>query len=280
MRPIQPDQVPEVARFLHEHLNSKVSTATWAAAILPTWPGESPNHGFMLMQHDQIIGVHLAFYSQRLINGQQERFCNLGAWCVRDGYRSQGLRLLRALLSQRDYNFTDLSPSGNVVELNRRLKFTDIDTETVLVPNLPRRPGFGGIRVIRDHRIIEDVLTAPELSIFQDHQGALAARHLLVVEGDEHCYLIYRRDRRKRLPLFASIIYASNPPLLHRAIPAVVSDILIHDRLPATLVEVRSIGRPVRALRLRTSRAKMFKSRHLTQEQVDYLYSELTCVPW
>ena len=59
-------------------------------------------------------GVHLAFYSRRLINGTVEDFCNLGAWCVLETHRSQGIRMLRALLAQPGYSFTDLSPSGAV----------------------------------------------------------------------------------------------------------------------------------------------------------------------
>ena len=67
----------------------------------------------------------------------RERFCNLAAWCVIDEYRSLGLRLLNALLAQKGYHFTDLSPSGNVVPLNTRLKFSHLDVATALVPNLP-----------------------------------------------------------------------------------------------------------------------------------------------
>ena len=78
----------------------------------------------MLLDADgAIVGAHLAFYSEREIDGRAERFCNLGAFCVREEHRFHSLRLLKALLAQDGYHFTDLSPSGNVVELNRRLKF-------------------------------------------------------------------------------------------------------------------------------------------------------------
>ena len=47
----------------------------------------------------------------------------MGAWCVLDEFRAHGLRLVRADAGPGGYNFTDLSPSGNVVQLNTRLKF-------------------------------------------------------------------------------------------------------------------------------------------------------------
>ncbi len=52
--------------------------------------------------------------------------------------------------------------------------------------------------------------------------GATAARHLVIVRDAETCYVIFRRDRRKKLPLFASIIYVSNPRLFRDAARHVV----------------------------------------------------------
>jgi hypothetical protein len=43
---------------------------------------------------------------------------------------------------------------------------------------------------------------------------------------------------------------------------------------------VRLVGRPPGAVDLPATRRKMFRSDHLSVDQVDYLYSELTCVPW
>jgi len=127
----------DVGGFLHEHLNPRISAPSWAAAIVPTWAVDSPNHGFLLRHDGRIVGVQLAFYSRREIDGEEEDFCNLGAWCVLEPYRSHGLRMLRALLSQRQYGFTDLSPTGNLAAINQRLRFQSLDTTTAPVPNLP-----------------------------------------------------------------------------------------------------------------------------------------------
>lgn len=112
--PITPSDVDRVAAFLHAELNGRLSPSTWAAAIQPAWQSASPNLGFMLVSADRVLGVYVAFYSQRRVDGRVEKFCNLSAWCVLDAYRSHGLRLLKALLDQDGYTFTDLSPSGNL----------------------------------------------------------------------------------------------------------------------------------------------------------------------
>ena len=74
------------------------------------WKVDAPNHGFMLRDGQRVVGVQLAFYSERLVAGRAERFCNLGAWCVLPEYRFHSIRLLMAVLAQDGYHFTSLSP--------------------------------------------------------------------------------------------------------------------------------------------------------------------------
>ena len=155
----------------------------------------------------------LRSYSERLIDGHLQRICNLGAWSVADEYRASGLRLLRSLLRQPGYTFTDLSPSGNVVPLNTRFGFTPLDTTTALVPNLPWPVRSRGVRVIDAPEEIDGLLSGRDLKIYRDHTAAPAAHHVVLVDGDRSCYVVFRRDRRKRLPLFASILHVGNPDL-------------------------------------------------------------------
>ena len=281
MCPITSGDVTRAAEFLHSQLNSRISPSLWAAAIRPSWQVESPNHGFMLVSCDRVLGVYLAFYSQRQVEGQTEKFCNLAAWSVLEEYRSHGLRLLRALLAQDGYNFTDLSPSGNVVPLNARLNFQHLDTATALVLNWPWPRWLTRTRVISDRTLIEPNLQGRDLEIYLDHAHAPAARHILVLHGTQSCYVMFRKDRRKNLPLFASILYVSNSDLFRQTAPHIYSHLLTRFGIIATLVEKRVVlGNPRFSVPLRSPRAKMYRSNRLRADQIDYLYSELTCVPW
>lgn len=279
--PINSTDVERVAAFLSDHLNSRVSATAWAAAMTQHWVDDAPNHGFLLHSGEDVVGAYLAFYSEREIDGHVERFCNLGAWCVLEDYRSHGLRLIRAMLAQRGYTFTDLSPSGNVVPLNKRLRFTLLDTTTAVVPNLPWPTPGRGVRITSDPATIRATLSGRDLQIFDDHEDAAAARHLLVTDGGQSCYVILRRDRRKRLPIFGSILYVSNPDLFHDATRQISRHLLVRHGVLATLAELRVVGpRPRASLMLRNPRPKMFKSDRIVAGQVDYLYSELTSVAW
>jgi hypothetical protein len=278
VRPIAPADRLAVGEFLHAHLNERVTAEAWAAALDVPWAVEQPNGGFMLVEGDAIVGVNLAFYSERVIDGRVERFCNLGAWCVAEAHRISGLRLLKALLAQEGYHFTDLSPSGNVVGLNEKLGFAFLDTTTALVPNLPLA---GRTRVSADPRVIERTLDERELAVYHDHARTRAARHVVLIRGGEHCYVIFRKDRRKGVPLFASILYVSHPELFRRGAGALGRHLLLRHGAAAMLVEhAVTDARPRRAITVQSPRRKMFRSPSLAPAQIDYLYSELVCLSW
>lgn len=279
--PISATDLDRVGDFLHRNLNARLSGQQWATAALVPWSVDAPNHGFMLQEGDKVVGVYLAFYSDRMVNGRIERFCNLGAWCVLPTHRLHSITLLRSLLNQPGYHFTDLSPSGHTVPVNTRLKFSSIDTATALLPNLPWPSWPGLYRVTSDYGKVGALLADDQLQIYRDHRQAQAARHAVIEQGDERCYVIFRRDRRKNLPLFASVLYASNQPLFRKTARVFGRHLLLRYGALATLVELRVCGgQPTGSVVLRSSRPKMFRSDSLSADQIDNLYSELVCVGW
>jgi len=241
---------------------------------------DAPNHGFLLRQGEALVGVYLAFYSERVVEGQARKVCNLAAWCVLEEHRAHGVRLARAMLRQKGYDFVDLSPSGNVVDLNTRLGFEFLDTATALVPNVPL-PHRHGVRLVSRPADIERALRGHDLDVYRDHRHARAAWHFVVTVGEESCYVVARRDRRKGLPVFATLLHVSDPAVLARAGHAPYRHLLLRHRTLLTLAERRVAGQPPRISRpLRAPRRRMFRSAHTPSASVDYLYSELTCVPW
>lgn len=281
VRPILQADMPAVSAFLHDHLSNRVPADAWARAVAVPWAVDAPNAGYMLLDADRVVGAHLAFYSERTIDSRRERFCNLGAWCVLPEYRFHALRLLKALLAQEAYHFTDLSPSGNVVPLNTRLGFAFLDTTTTVVPNLPWPPAPRRGRISADHARIERTLRGRDLAIYRDHAATAAARHLLLERGGEHCHVIFRKDRRKGIPLFASILYVSNHGLFKAMSGQVSRHLLLHHRAAATLIERAVLEhRPRLSRTVDSPRRKMFRSPCLAPAQIDYLYSELVCLSW
>jgi hypothetical protein len=282
LTPITDADVPAVADFFHAHLNDRVPLATWIAAMSAPWRAEAPNRGFMLRDGQHIVGAQLAFYAERTIAGRTERFCNLAALCVLPDFRIHSVRLLTALLAQDGYHFTDLSPTGNVIPLNARLKFRFLDTSAALVPNLPWPTVPNRTKISADPDVIASALTGADLEVYSDHASAVAVRHLVLIRGSDSCHVMFREIRAGTLPVFATILYVSNPELFRRATGRLARYLLVRHRLLATLAELRTVRyRPRLSVMLRTPLPpKMYRSATLDPAQVDDLYSELACVPW
>jgi hypothetical protein len=283
LAPIADTDLRRVGEFLQANLNERVSAQDWASAVSQPWAAERPNAGYMLLDESgAVVGAHLAFYSERTIAGARERFCNLGAFCVLPEHRFHSLRLLKALLAQDGYHFTDLSPSGNVVKLNERLKFASLDTAGALIPNLPWPTVPGRARISSDPATIERTLRDDQLALYRDHARAPAAHHVVLTRGERSCYVVFRRDRRKGLPLFASLLGVSDPELLHELARPFSRHLLVRHRVLALLAEERVTGGPLPlpSRRLTQPRRKMFRSSSLEPAQIDYFYSELVAVAW
>lgn len=280
LQPITAADLPAVAQFLHDELDPAVPVERWASDVVPSWEVEQPNYGFMLRCDGRVVGAHLAIYSERRIDGVRHRFCNLTTWCVAERYRSHALSLLRALLRQKSYHFTDLSPSSDVQVLNARLGFVYLDTTTCAVANLPWPIRRRGIRIYSRRKTIASVLNGEDLARYRDHARAAAVRHVAIVMGGQTCHVVFRRVRRKNIRSFASLVYVSDTDLFRAAAPHFFRHLLLRHGIAATLIEAHVVaGDFPRSVRV-SPRAKMFRSDMLRPDQIDFLYSELTCMRW
>lgn len=282
--PIRASDLPRVADYLHAHHRGHFTAEEWARSGLATpWNAEPPpNHGFMLLDGDDIAGVIIAMYSKRLVDGLEIDLCNLSSWHVRPDYRLHSFRLLRAALSQDGFQFTDLTPTEEVQRVNLRLGFEYIDTTTALIPNLPWPPFAPGTTITVDRGTIERRLSGRALEIYRDHRHAIPARHVLLSGPNRSCYVMYRRERRKKLPLFASLLYVSDPEAFVSMARPFLRHLLVKHGILATLVDSFIVDyRPRLSIQLRRHRPKMIRAGELEPSKIDalYLYSDLTALP-
>src|SRR5690606_15245151 len=132
---------------------------------------------------------------------------------------------------QDGYHFTDLSPSGNTLTVNSKLGFTHLDTRSVLV-HTARFGKWRGVRLVTDHRSLDKLIEERDRKVYEDHIGAAAARHVLLQTDKGNCYVIFRKDRRKGWPLFASLLYVSNAEAFRRSISHFSRHLLFSGGIP------------------------------------------------
>jgi hypothetical protein len=283
VEPITDTDLDEVGQFLGHNFPPDTSPEHWAQAWRRSCnlPGsQAPNHGMLLRSGDSIVGAYPAIYSTRQINGRTERFCNLAVWYVDPQHRTGSIRMVKALLAQPGYHFTDLTPIDVVQKLNLRLGFEYLDTDTALVVNLPWPTTPGRVKISADRAVIDATLPEPARTYYRDHTGCRWARHLVLLHRGDACYVQWRPEARKGRTMFASVQYVSDPPLFRAGFQALGRHFLTRHRLPFTLVEMRVAGGRIGpSLLLPNHRKRMFRSATLGPEQVDYLYSEISAAP-
>lgn len=280
LSPITEADLPRVAEFLHATFphEPQEPAESWERGLHSPWPDDPPNWGFMAQDSGAVVGAYIAHYSEQEIDGRAERFCNLGAWNVLPSHRMHSVRLLKAILDQDGYHFTDLTPAENVVALNRRLGFAELDTRGFLAPCLPWPTLPGRASVTSDPQRIEQLLQGRALRAYRDHRDAPGLRHVAIAEGAGRCYVALRPDRQGRLPVL-TVLHVSEPSILRRNARRFARHLLVHHRVLAYVVEERVAGfRPRPSSVLRSPQTRMFRSDRLAPDDIDYLYSEMVFV--
>lgn len=274
LEPVTADTLPEFAQFLHDHLDASRSPAQWVQSFAGNgWPGDAPNHGFVVRDEGRIVGAIGALYAERSIDGQPARTCNITSWCVLDSHRQQSMRLAMAVVSQKGWHFSDFSPTKVVAGTLQFLKFKPLDDRQVVTLNLPWPALPGGWRIVTAPQEIEQALGGAAKTDWQHHRQYPWLNHVLIGRPGAWCHVIYKRRVFKGLPT-AAILHASDDALLRAGWRRLAGHLLARG-LPCCQVEYRLLqGTPWPAAIRSGFNPKLFLSDSLRPEQVDYLYSE------
>ena len=143
------------------------------------WTHRAPNLGFVLEDSGRVVGFLGALYSEREIGGRGHAFCNMRYWAVSPAFRGHSLKLLKQLLAQPGYTFTNFSASAKVAEILRLLRFKELDTGKVVYSPLSRIRacfGPGRVEVVADADALRPLLGAADQRILDDHRPFGARR--------------------------------------------------------------------------------------------------------
>ena len=273
---IQENHLPQVGKFLHDNLNSRFSTERWISSLTHGWAQSSPNYGMQLLDGDSLVGVFCAIYSDQVIDGRLERFCNPHSWCVLETHRGHGIGLVLHLVKQTGYHFTMFTPNPKVAEVFLGLKFKNLDDRQYRCVNTPsvaalRAGSFAESR--RDH--IAEHLRGQDLLDFAAHRDIPWLNFVVFGDGADVCWVIYKRARWKRLPA-AWVMYVSDALVFSRLDGLLRSHLLLKHGLLTIKVEARwLISAPALAWNETRTQPKLFLSKTLGPGQIRDVYSEL-----
>lgn len=271
IEPVDEATLPEFASFLQANLDSSRSTQYWETGLRTNWGQLRPNYGFVLRDDRRIVGGIGTYYARRAIGDRMENFCNITSWCVLEAYRAHSMRLAMAVTAQTGYHFTDFSPTPTVGGVLRFLRFRALDERQYVILNLP---WYGcGAPVYCRPTEIERALTGAQLTAYRDHRGFAWLRHIAVGTPGSVVHVIYKPWRYKGLPA-AKVLHIGDRILFTKYVRAVCSHFLLRGMI-STHVECRFLVRKPKFAAIRSGfQPKLYRSDSLSDEAVDYLYSE------
>jgi len=271
IEPITEQTLPEFAAFLEANMPVSRTAEDWVAGLQANWSISRPNYGFLMRDEGKVVGGIGAFYADRIIHGQAERFCNITSWCVLDSHRKYSMQLAMNIVAQTGYHFTDFSPTKIVAGTLQFFKFKAMDETIAVIPNLPL-PSFSG-SVLTDPLEIERSLTGEMLNIWQDHAKFPWLQHVIVGQPGDWCHIIFKRSRFKGLPC-ANVIYISDGASFNCYLTRLTA-YLFWLGMMSTHIERRFLDKVPRLAFIRSGfNAKQFLSASLSPLDIDYLYSE------
>jgi hypothetical protein len=274
IKPIQEEDLAVVCEFLHAHFNPSVPVREWRAGLQNRWSVEAPNYGFMIVHDGSIAGVIGAIYADREIGGSRQRFCNITSWYVFPEHRAATLKMLLALLKQKNLHFTNFSANEAAAEILERLKFRRLDASVLVFPNLPLP---GSAKVLTGLDAIAERLDGEARKLFDDHRDCPQVEHLCLISGAKGSHVIFRRARLHGIPMI-KVLHVSDSSAFLIGLPAVGRHFLLHRGIPLTSIESRLLDKKPRFAMLRTNAIpKLVRSETLDNAQFDNAYSELMC---
>ncbi len=273
--PVQRGDLPAIERFLVKEWTGESSTPA-APLRERNWMPGNESFGLRLMADGEIVGYLGAGYSLRPVGGKLERFCAIAPWFVKDGYRSQSLRMLFKLLEDKEMTYVNYTPSRPMFKLFTGLGFRKLDDAKLLMPpllNLDRlRPWRS--RLLTDPSEVRAALGGNDARMFDDHTNTMC-RQIAIVAGNRVCYLAAGRRMLRGLR-FAEILHVSEPGLLAPQFERIVWLLCRHFRAIGVASDERLIaGAKLHAFRYKLNSPGVYKSDRVRREDIDNMWSEL-----
>lgn len=277
---ITPEIFPDLyTAFLHDD-DPLSSEQDWQNIFDYKWQKDEDYSGYALMEDGKVIGMIAMAFSNRLIDGQPHKFCNLHTWWVHEDHRSRSVAMLRPLLALKDHTITHFTPCDTIRALTKRLGFVDLDLQMkVLLPlgMIGRNAALpDNIQIAFDDTIGQSVLAEHDQKIFNDHQPYRTGS-LFIQDGDDNCYIHYTCVERY-WARYCHIHYVGNKKLYDQHEQAIRTSLMKKHRVRFVIID----SRLTKCMNFRRSfdfwapaNAVYKPAGDITPDQVDNLYSDV-----
>lgn len=171
-----------------------ISKETWHHVYNKPFAADGPP-GFVLKDHDRIVGFFGTIFSRRFIDGKEIKLCNTHSWIVEEKYRRNGLLLLSKLHKIPEVVLTNFSASVGPYQIMKQFKWREIDnTHSIFFRYLLPFPTRTDAQVVKAEAMYEG-LSESVKKIAEDHKPFRCTTNSL------------RTDKGNSLQVFKSVAY-------------------------------------------------------------------------
>ena len=261
--------------LLSELDSRKQTEDEWLGLFRAHWDSNENYFGYVMYDGENAVGFLGLLFSQRILNHNLIKFCNVTSWVVKKKYRRQSLHLFFPVLELENHTITVLTCNAGTHCITKKLGFVDLEIGQRIILPLPIPLNFKpSTKIIFNHSEIEKKIKGEALKIFNDHRS-LNCFHIIIFGPEGECYLIGSRTIKKNIP-FAHIHYISDHHFFSSNINSLSGRICWRMKVFGILVDERQLhGETVfPSIYLSLPHPRVYKSDTLKSEDVDLLYSE------
>lgn len=284
LRSINPSEASAAAALLSAGFPS-LSHSEWAETVqklLNYAAGRSDGViGQIAELKGQDIGICLMIPSApEASDGKVRKRINVAAFYLAPGHEWRTTLFMRRLLTGTDVEYTDLTASASMRDINRRIGFVDHSEGMIIVatPMVSMQPAASGIRLLslKEAEAEAVALSDNDWQVLHDHQALGCAAFVVVAEQGRAHPLILAPSSRKGIPGMR-VLLARDRALLRSVLGPLGRSMVLGGK---TYIEFdgAEADMPAGAL-FRPSAAPVQSTRHEAGTAIDHTYSEFAFIP-
>lgn len=239
--------------------------------------GRENYFGYVAFDQNIAIGFMGLIFSEKLVNGKNEKFCNMTTWYVKNEYRGKGpgRALLIEVVKLKDYTITDLTPAGKIIPMLKKYGYKMLENHCKIILPIPNLGAILNKPPIEfNPGIIEQSLDAKNLKIYRDHLK-FNCIHFIIKYGNKSCYIIVKKTKRRNI-LLAEIHYISDFGIFMKCISKIRFFICLRVKVFGLLIDERFLRGNKISWSITCGTNKYFLSNLLDKSHItDNLYTEL-----
>lgn len=238
------------------------------------WAAEEEYIGYYLDVKGEVVGFLGLIFSQRLINGENCKFCNLSTWAVKKEYRQFSLMFLDPISTLKlTHVITALTPNPQAYKIYHKvMKFKILEESIILIPfvlnlgifSMPSKLSFN---------IDINALSITQQQIYSDHVHK-RIKFATFKYRTQTLLIAFNRIIKKKIP-FTEIMYISDGDLFYMNISTIRIHLNIRLKTIALLIDSRFLNNKKVLFSYKMKQGKLYWGDSSMKNSIDNLYSEL-----